>query len=85
MSKRKGKTNIRLAIFDEINKVDRKVKRIKSKINNCAHYKKFANDTWSMLDIPEDNNDTSVKEYDSLMEIVKTLASKREALKNKLR
>ena len=85
MSKRKEKTNIRLGILDEINQIDKKLKRTRSKINNCSHYKKFANDTWSLLDIPEDNNDTDVKEYHSLIEIEKTLVSKRKTLTNKLK
>ena len=90
MSKRKEKTNIKLGILDEINQIDKKLKRTRSKINNCSHYKKFADDTWSILDIPEfavndQNADPAVKEYHSLIEIEKTLVSKRKTLTNKLK
>ena len=33
MSKRKGKTNIKLAVLDEINQIDRRLKRSKIKNN----------------------------------------------------
>ena len=33
MSKRKGKTNIRLAVLDEINQIDRRLKKSKIKSN----------------------------------------------------
>ena len=83
MSGRKGKTNIKLATLNEINQIDKRIKRIKSKINNCSHYKTFADDTWSLMDIPED--DTDSKEYYSLIEVEKTLISKRNKLREKLK
>ena len=85
MSKKKGNTNRKLEILNEINHIDKKLKRVKSKIKNCSHYKKFADDTWNMLDIPEDNNEPAVKEYHSLIEIEKTLTSKRNTLRSKLK
>jgi len=85
MSSRKGNTNRKLETLNEINYTDKKLKRVKSKIKNCSHYKKFADDTWSMLDIPEDNNEPDVKEYYSLIEIEKTLVSKRNTLRTKLK
>ena len=90
MSKKKGNTNRKLEILNEINHIDKKLKRTRSKIKNCSHYKKFADNTWSILDIPEfavgdQNAEPAVKEYHSLIEIEKTLTSKRNTLRSKLK
>ena len=77
MSKRKEKTNRKLEILNEINHIDKRIKRIKSKIDNNTYYKAFEGD------IPEDNTDS--KEYHSLIEVGKTLISKRNTLRNKLK